>query len=477
MKPSFEINKIIELLSKHHVNSYIKKDQLKNLFQKQQNLNFNGISLPQNHNISTFKNINDYLHQSEKRSILKVSEYSISLVFGAIHHSYLIDNMETIEPYLINLKLIKIIRAYEFVFGKALNSYNKASNLKGKKHVLTQASKEDFMFGKFIRDEIAKLLDGSKELINNFYCLLFFNFYTSFNSFKKGKVENDSVKTISLFVLQVLPYVIGMYRFGEYSSRLRDDAFYLYDHKTFLGIKNSIDKIIIDKNFISNVTRDLNGIIGNLSKKYKIEASIKKREKGVFSAYLKSKTYACEINELWDLIAFRIIVKSDEEKHCFDILSQLQSRYKRWDHPKGYFDYISNSKENGYQSIHLIVEAPSGQLVEIQIRTAIMHYLAELGSASHHNYKLTLKEKSKNVENKNRPIVQNKNDPLVKKGKNIIEYHLKKRNLDLDDYYEHLRHGLKHIPIDHYYKGIALKKYNPIQIAETIFVSKSKKKK
>lgn len=113
-----------------------------------------------------------------------------------------------------------------------------------------------------------------------------------------------------------------------------------------------------------------------------IEAEINGRVKHIYSIYRKMKSKNLSFDQLYDIRALRVLVKSVPEcYHTLGIVHQI------WRHiPHQFDDYITNPKANGYRSLHTAVIAENKSL-EVQIRTHAMHDEAELGVCSHFNYK------------------------------------------------------------------------------------------
>ena len=114
-----------------------------------------------------------------------------------------------------------------------------------------------------------------------------------------------------------------------------------------------------------------------------IKAEFTSRAKNFYSIYNKMKARGKPFEEIYDLLAVRIITGTVRE--CYDILGLIHDIYKAI--PGRFKDYISTPKSNMYQSLHTSVFGPKGQYVEVQIRTAPMHHTAEIGIAAHWRYK------------------------------------------------------------------------------------------
>ncbi len=124
-------------------------------------------------------------------------------------------------------------------------------------------------------------------------------------------------------------------------------------------------------------------IIGKKLEAEGIDAEVSGRPKHFYSIYQKMESQNLQYDQIYDLVAFRVLV--DTQRECYEALGVVHSQWRPV--PGRFKDYIALPKQNLYQSLHTSVIGPYGERIEIQIRTHEMHRVAEEGIAAHWRYK------------------------------------------------------------------------------------------
>lgn len=188
------------------------------------------------------------------------------------------------------------------------------------------------------------------------------------------KIENKASETLEIYA--PLAHRLGM---GKIKWELEDLALKFLDKKAYNDIVRLVNRKRQERErLLAKVKRP----IADLLKSNNIQATVEGRAKHFYSIYNKMTVQNKNFDEIYDLLALRIIV--DKKEECYAALGLVHSQYTPLaDRLK---DYIGTPKNNGYRSLHTTVVALD-QLVEIQIRTRDMHQEAEQGIAAHWNYK------------------------------------------------------------------------------------------
>ena len=144
-------------------------------------------------------------------------------------------------------------------------------------------------------------------------------------------------------------------------------------------------RVVQSKEKRDQYTEEVKGIIHAEMERFGLKGEVDGRAKHYYSIYKKMEEQHLNFDEVYDLMAFRVILDSDQEKTCYEALSVVHALWKPV--PGRFKDYIAMPKANNYRSLHTTVIGPHGQRVEIQIRTRPMHEWAEEGIAAHWRYK------------------------------------------------------------------------------------------
>ena len=193
--------------------------------------------------------------------------------------------------------------------------------------------------------------------------------------------------------LDVYAPLAGRLGISQIKCELEDLCLKYLDPESYEYLAYNINAQLSErKEFVNQIVEE----IKEHMQKNGVEGEVFGRPKHFYSIYKKMKTKGLTLDQIYDLTAVRIIVKSIKE--CYTVLGSL---HEKWTPMPGRIkDYIATPKPNKYQSLHTTVMTSFGQPFEIQIRTEEMHKIAEFGIAAHWKYKEGKGEANTDLENR-----------------------------------------------------------------------------
>ena len=244
----------------------------------------------------------------------------------------------------------------------------------------------------------------------------------------RNLADEDSVvqKQVAQEVIDIWAPLANRIGISSVKSELEDLSLKYLNPDAYLQIK----KIVASKkqeraDYLDKAVKEIH----KSASKAGIEVSISSRAKHFYSIYQKMKKRNKGVEELFDLVALRVLCNTQAE--CYTLLGIVHSLWKPMD---GRFkDYIAMPKANGYRSLHTTVIC-EGRPLEVQIRTHEMHSVAEFGVASHWLYKkgtnhddvnvnslLIINQTLKFIFKNNKYFLNEKNDKKVLIGSKISD--------------------------------------------------------
>ncbi len=185
---------------------------------------------------------------------------------------------------------------------------------------------------------------------------------------------------IALETLEIYCPLAGRIGIMNLKVELEDLCFRYYRPDMYYEISQKVKKTESEQNrYIDDVRKMILEHLAKMGMKVEVYG----RSKHLWSIYRKMQMRNIEYEQVYDVLAFRMIVTTVSE--CYEALGHIHSIWKPI--PGRFKDFIAMPKANNYQSLHTTVIGPGGERIEIQIRTSEMNLIAEKGIAAHWRYK------------------------------------------------------------------------------------------
>jgi len=189
--------------------------------------------------------------------------------------------------------------------------------------------------------------------------------------------ERMALARETLAIYSPIAHRLGIHFF---KAELEDRAFQVVDARAYGELQTAVEAKAAERGVrIAQINEELRALLAGQG----IEGEVLARTKHLYSIRSKMRRTKVELDQIYDLLAGRILVNTTEE--CYRVLGLVHAAYTPM--PGRFKDYIALPKANGYQSLHTLVFGKGGDMFEVQIRTHEMHHQAELGIAAHFIYK------------------------------------------------------------------------------------------
>jgi GTP pyrophosphokinase len=195
-----------------------------------------------------------------------------------------------------------------------------------------------------------------------------------------GYMRPEKQKLIARETLDIHAPLAARLGIGWLRTEMEDLSLYYLEPEVYQRISQGIARRRGEE---ERYIEEIKLILKKKLEDFGVKGWIEGRIKSIFSIYRKMKRQQINLNQIYDLVAFRIIVNTIKE--CYEALGMVHSLWKPI--PGRFKDYIAMPKPNMYQSLHTTVIGPYGGRIEIQIRTEEMHRIGEEGIAAHWRYK------------------------------------------------------------------------------------------
>ncbi len=295
-------------------------------------------------------------HPLEVANILAEMHLDASTIAAGILHDTVEDTKATLEEITeqFGVDVAKIVNGVTKISKISFESKEEAQAENIRKMILAMA------------DDIRVIMVKLADRLHNMGTLEF-----------QKTIKQKMVAQETMDIYAPLANRLGLYRV---KIRLEDLSLKYLKPDVYFQIQEGVKKHeFAGEQYIQKVCT----MVEDVLRKNSIEGKVSGRLKHIYSIYHKMIQQGLTLDQVYDVIAFRVKVAS--VKDCYAVLGLVHSIWKPV--PGRFKDYISMPKANMYQSLHTTVIGPDGERIEIQIRTEEMHKMAEFGVASHWKYK------------------------------------------------------------------------------------------
>jgi GTP diphosphokinase / guanosine-3',5'-bis(diphosphate) 3'-diphosphatase len=193
-------------------------------------------------------------------------------------------------------------------------------------------------------------------------------------------MKPEAQDRISRETMEIYAPLANRLGIAPFKCELEDLSFRWLEPAAYADLEKKLKTTEVERTkYITDVCK---GLMGKLAKQG-FAGDVTGRAKHLYSIYRKMQSQQCDFDQVYDVIAFRVLVESVAD--CYATLGVIHSQ---WTPVPGRFkDYVALPKPNMYQSLHTTVIGPGRERIEVQIRTHDMHRVAEQGIAAHWKYK------------------------------------------------------------------------------------------
>jgi len=296
------------------------------------------------------------VHPMEVAAVLADLRLDVQTVATGLLHDTLEDTLTTFEEL-------------EMIFGSEIANLVDGVTKISKIHFKTKEESQAENFRKMLlamANDIRVILVKLADRLHNMRTLQY-----------QPEIKQRSIAKETLDIYAPMANRLGI---SWIKSELEDLSFRYVNPQLYYDLAS---KVAMKKKERESFVEEVMEIISHKLTEHGIEGEVSGRSKHLYSIQKKMDSRKVDIDEIYDLIAIRVMV--EDIRSCYAVLGVIHSTWKPI--PGRFKDYIAMPKSNMYQSLHTTVIGPMGERMEIQIRTAEMHRVAEAGIAAHWKYK------------------------------------------------------------------------------------------